>query len=193
MIQIATKRRGTRQTRRRRPCPPLNSPFILPIRIHDPDRVACTVVNTILGGGMSSRLNQNIREKYGYSYNVYSFMNMQSDTGDFGVYMGTDENKVDRARRLILRELERLSERPVSSRTLNQAKNQVRGSIMLGLESMSNRMMRIGRQELYFQRYITLDEINADMYGVQAEDVQRVARKLFEKDDFSSIVLLPHS
>lgn len=159
--------------------------------VHDEDRVALTVLNTILGGGMSSRLNQNIREKYGFCYNVYSFMNMYSDSGDFGVYIGTDAQKVDRAIKLIKKELQKLVDVPVSSRMLNQAKNQVRGSVMLGLESMSNRMMRIGRQELYFERYITLDEINGDVEAVSAEDVQQVADKLFEEGLFSSVTLLP--
>lgn len=161
--------------------------------IHDDDRMALSVLNTILGGGMSSRLNQNIREKYGYCYSIYSFLNMHSDTGDFGVYMGTDAHKVSRAKKLIFKELEKLAEKPVSSRTLSQAKSQVKGSVMLGLESMSNRMMRIGRQELYFERYITLDEINADVERTSAEDVQRVARLVFDRYDFSSVVLLPEN
>lgn len=160
--------------------------------IHAPERVALTVLNTILGGGMSSRLNQNIREKYGYCYNVYSFVNMHSDAGDFGVYMGTDAGKVDRAQTLIFRELEKLREKPVSARTLAQAKNQVKGSIMLGLESMSNRMMRIGRQELYFGRYFTLDEIIDEVDSITAEDIQHVAGAIFETDRFSSVVLLPN-
>ncbi len=159
--------------------------------IHNEDRVALSVLNTILGGGMSSRLNQNIREKYGYCYNIYSFLNMHSDVGDFGVYMGTDANKIDRAKKLIFRELEKVVEKPVSGRTLNQAKSQVKGSVMLGLESMSNRMMRIGRQELYFERYITLDEINQDVDDVTADDVQRVAARLFDRDSFSTVALLP--
>ena len=161
--------------------------------IHDDDRVALSVLNTILGGGMSSRLNQNIREKYGYCYSVYSFLNMHSDTGDFGVYMGTDAHKVARAKKLIFKELEKLADKAVSSRTLNQATSQVKGSVMLGLESMSNRMMRIGRQELYFDRYITLDEINADVDRTSAEDVQRIARMIFSRYDFSSVVLLPET
>ena len=159
--------------------------------IQNEDRVVLSVLNTILGGGMSSRLNQNIREKYGYCYNVYSFLNMHSDTGDFGVYMGTDANKIERAKKLIFRELERLVEKPVSRRTLSQAKSQVKGSVMLGLESMSNRMMRIGRQELYFERYITLDEINQDVDAVTEADVQRLAGDLFDRESFSTVVLLP--
>ena len=161
--------------------------------VHDPNRAGLSVLNTILGGGMSSRLNQNIREKYGFCYNIYSFTNLHSDSGDLGVYMGTDTNKIDRARKLIVRELERLVEKPVSARTLSQAKNQVRGSIMLGLESMSNRMMRLGRQELYFERFMSLDEINRDVEKVSPEDVQRIARDMFDKDTFSSVVLLPQN
>lgn len=161
------------------------------VDVHHKDRVAVTVLNTILGGGMSSRLNQNIRERYGFCYNVYSFVNMHSDSGDFGVYIGTDAENVERARKLIFRELQKLVDTPVSLRMLNQAKNQVRGSIMLGLESMSNRMMRLGRQELFFERYLTLDEINADVDSVTAEDVQRVAGDLFDPEAFSKIVLLP--
>ncbi len=161
------------------------------IDIYDDDRVALSVLNTILGGGMSSRLNQNIREKYGYCYSVYSFLNMHSDTGDFGVYMGTDAHKIERAKNLIFKELEKLADKPVSGRTLSQAKSQVKGSVMLGLESMSNRMMRIGRQELYFKRYITLDEITEDVERVTADDVRRVAKMLFDRQDFSSVVLVP--
>jgi len=140
---------------------------------------------------MSSRLNQHIREKYGYCYSVYSFVNMHSDTGDIGVYMGTDASRVARAQKMILRELEKLADKPVSTRSLNQAKNQVKGSIMLGLESMGNRMMRIGRQELVFNRYFTLDEVIDEIDAVSVEDVQTTAQELFQPDCFSSIVLLP--
>lgn len=161
--------------------------------IHHPRRTAYSVLNTLLGGGMSSRLNQNIREKYGYCYSIYSFTNLHTDTGDFGIYMGTDPAKVERAKRLIRRELDKLIEQPVSSRALTQAKSQVKGSIMLALESMSNRMMRIGRQELYFNRYITLDEITAEVDSVTAEEVQEVARDLFPPERFSTVVLLPKS
>ncbi|GIV61301.1 MAG: peptidase M16 [Rhodothermaceae bacterium] len=161
--------------------------------VHDPRRAALSVLNTLLGGGMSSRLNQNIREKYGYCYNIYSFMNLHSDTGDFGVYMGTDPSKVDRARRLILRELDRLVQQPVSPRMLNEAINQVKGSIMLGLESMGSRMMRLGRQELYYGRYFTLDEIIEQVEAVSREDVLEVARTLFVPERFSSAVLVPRN
>ncbi len=159
--------------------------------IHNENRIALSVLNTILGGGMSSRLNQNIREKYGYCYNIYSFINMHSDTGDFGVYMGTDPSKIDHSQKLIQRELDKLTQEKVSSRKLGQAINQVKGSLMLGLESMSNRMMRIARQELYFQRYFTLDEIIGTVEQVTADDVQNVAQALFMEHKFSRVVLQP--
>ena len=159
--------------------------------IEHPNRMALSVLNTILGGGMSSRLNQNIREKYGYCYNVYSFINLHSDTGDFGVYMGTDPTKVDRARKLILRELDKLVQKPVSKRMLNQARNQVKGSIMLGLESLSNRMMRIGRQELYLRRYVSLDDVLHEVDEVGLDDIRSVAQDLFVPEAMSSVVLVP--
>lgn len=163
------------------------------LAIQNPKRTPLTVLNTLLGGGMSSRLNQNIREKYGFCYSIYSFVNMHSDTGDFGVYMGTDASRIDRSKKLIFRELDKLASVPVSERVLNQAKNQVKGSLMLGLESMSNRMMRIGRQELYFERYFTLDEIIAEVDAVMPEDVRQIAGELFRPEQFSSAVLLPQS
>lgn len=157
----------------------------------DERRTALSILNTILGGGMSSRLNQNIREKYGFCYSIYSFANMHSDTGDFGIYMGTDASRIARSKKLIFRELEKLADKPVSRRALNQAKNQVKGSMMLGLENMSNRMMRMGQHELYFNRYFTLDEMIRQLEAVTEEDLQRLSRELFDPDQFSTVVLEP--
>ncbi len=161
------------------------------LSIHDRNRVAMTVLNTILGGGMSSRLNQNIREKYGYCYNIYSFTNMHSDTGDFGIYMGIDHSKVKHAQKLVQRELDKLMQENVSARKLKQAINQVKGSLMLSLESMSNRMMRMARQELFFSRYFTLDEIIESVEQISADEVRELAQQLFQADAFSRIVFHP--
>ncbi|NNF03157.1 MAG: insulinase family protein [Rhodothermales bacterium] len=161
--------------------------------VHDPRRVALSVYNTILGGGMSSRLNQNIRERYGYCYSIYSFVNMHSDTGDLGVYMGTDASKVDRAEKLIRRELDKLRQKPVGPKVIDRARSQVKGSIMLGLESMGSRMMRIGRQELYYGRYYSLDEILEMVDAIEPEDVLDVARDVARDDRFSVVRLLPSS
>lgn len=157
----------------------------------DPRRTVVSLLNTLLGGGMSSRLNQNIRERYGYCYAVYSFANMMADAGDFGVYIGVDANKVDRAKKLVVRELEKVAESPVSARTLERARQQLKGSMMLSLESMSNRMMRLGRVELTFERYFTLDEVTAEIDAVTAEDVRAAAEDLFRPERLSSIAFVP--
>lgn len=158
----------------------------------DPRRTQVSLLNTILGGGMSSRLNQNIREKYGFCYSVYSFANMLADSGDIGVYIGTDAGKVDRARKLVVRELHKLADKAVSERTLARARQQLKGSMMLGLESMSNRMLRLGRVELTFGRYFTLDEVIAEIDEVRVEDVRNVAAELFQPERLSSIAIVPN-
>jgi len=163
------------------------------IGLNDERRSALNLLNTVLGGGMSSRLNQNIRERYGYCYNIYSYANLLSDTGDFGVYMGTDTSKVDRAQKLIRRELEKLAETPVSPRQLTQAKSQLKGSLMLSLESMNNRMMRLGRVELVFGRYFTLDEVASSIDEVQAEDLRALSAELFSPERLSAVVLAPET
>ncbi len=159
--------------------------------VHDSRRVALSILNTLLGGGMSSRLNQNIRERYGYCYNIYSFANMHSDTGDFGIYMGTDGMRVDHARELMMRELDKLVQKPVSPRMLERARSQVKGGIMLGLESMGSRMMRIGRQELYYNTYFSLDQILGMIEAVTPDDVLNVAQDLFHPASFSTVRILP--
>ncbi len=157
----------------------------------DPRRTSLSVLNTILGGGMSSRLNQNIREKYGWCYSVYSFVNVQADSGDIGVYIGTDPSRVDRSRTLIERELRKLAESPVSARMLDRAKHQLKGSIVLGLESMSNRMQRLGRVELTYGRVVPVDEVVAEIDAVTPESVREVAEELFAPGRLSTVVLLP--
>ena len=142
---------------------------------------------------MSSRLSQNIRERYGYCYNVYSFANLQADSGDFGVYIGLDAEKVERGYRLVVRELEKMAAKAVSPRQLQQAKSQLKGSVMLGLESMSNRMMRLGRTELTFGRYFSLDEVTATIDAVTAEEVRALAEETFPAERLSAVALVPQA
>jgi len=159
--------------------------------ILDPRRSALYLLNNVLGGGMSSRLNQNIREKYGYCYSIYSFANMLSDAGEFGVYMATDPSKVAQAQRLIFRELKKLATREISARQINQAKSQLKGAMMLGLESLSNRMTRLGRLEMHDQEFVSLDEVICEVDRITTKEVQEVAEDLFDQDSFSSVVFLP--
>lgn len=161
------------------------------VSLYDEDRLPLIILNTLLGGGMSSRLNMHIRERYGFCYQVYSFMNMYSDGGDWGVYMGTDAGRIERAIKLVEKELDAVVQAPVGQRELSQAKSQVKGSIMLGLESMSTRMMRLGRHELVYKRYVSLDDVVEQIDAVTADDVQSVAAKMFRKQSFSKIIFAP--
>jgi predicted Zn-dependent peptidase len=159
----------------------------------DPRRTTLALLNTVLGVGMSSRLNQNIREKYGYCYSVYSFVNQQADSGDAGVYIGVDASKVDRARKLVEREFTKMAETPLTAGALARGKQQLKGSVMLGLESMSNRMQRLGRVELTFGRYYTLDEVIAEIDAVTAEDVRSAAETIFQPARLSTVAFVPES
>ncbi len=159
--------------------------------IHESGRLPLVVLNTLLGGGMSSRLNLHIRERYGFCYHIYSFANMFLDAGDWGVYMGTDSSRIDRARTLIRRELDMLVQKRVGPRELAQAKNQVKGSIMLGLESMNTRMMRLGRQELFYRKYVSLDEAIAHIDSVTADDIRDIAEELFDPELYTEVVFRP--
>ncbi len=149
------------------------------------------MLNTVLGEGMSSRLFQNIREKYGFAYAVYSFANLMSDTGNFGVYIATDDSNIRRSIDLIYRELEKLKGRGVSPAELKRTKAQLKGSMMLSLESMSSRMMRLGSSEFYFGRSLPLNEIVASIDAVKADEIQAVAHRLFKFENFSTVIFKP--
>ncbi len=140
---------------------------------------------------MSSRLNQNIREKYGWCYTVYSFVNVNDDSGDVGAYIGTDPARVDRSRQLIVREMTRLAETPVSPRMLERVQAAALGSIVLGLESSSSRMQRLGRVELTFGREVPIAEVVDEIEAVTAEDVRAVAEVLFAPERLSTVTILP--
>ncbi len=161
------------------------------VSIHSKHRAALELLNIILGGGSSSRLNQRIRERYGFCYNIYSFLNMYSDCGDFGIYLGLDPSKIDHATHLIFREFDSLAQKPVSKQVLTRAKCQARGGIVLGLESLSNRMTRLGKQELYFGRVIPMDETIEELERVTANDIQTIAGEFLAQDFFSRIFLTP--
>lgn len=157
---------------------------------HD-DKYRLLLSNTVLGGGMSSRLHQNIREKYGYCYSINTFNQSYQDTGVYGVYVGTDKDYVKHVRKLIEQELEKLQDEPIPEKELNEAKAQLKGKLMLSLESMSNRMSRLAKSELYFNRFVTLDELIDNIDEVEARQVQEFSRDFFDKEQFSEAVLLP--
>ncbi len=155
------------------------------------DRYPMLVLNALLGEGMSSRLYQNIREKYGFAYSVFSYVNMMSDTGVFGAYIGTDKKNIQRSQELIIKEVVALKTKPVSKKELDRTKSQIKGTMMLGLENMSGRMTRLGTSELYFESFTSLDAIISRIDAVTPEAVQRVATGLFKEEELSTIVIRP--
>ena len=146
-----------------------------------PDRYACYLLNTVLGGSMSSRLFQNVREKRGLVYSISSGVTAYSDTGLVTVYAGTRPESAREVVRLTLEEIRRLRDEPLAAEELRRAKDHVKGGLLLSLESSGARMNHLARQELSFGRQLTLDEILASVEAVSADDVQRVAAEVFER------------
>lgn len=155
------------------------------------DKYRLLLANTVLGGGMSSRLHQNVREKYGYCYTISSFNQSYKDTGLYGIYVGTDEEYVDHVRELIQQELDKLKQDPIPEKELAEAKSQLKGKLLLSLESMSNRMTRLAKSEIYFNRFVTMDELVQKIDEVQAEEIQKFAREFYDSRMFSEALLTP--
>ena len=154
-------------------------------------RFGVAVLNNLLGGGMSSRLFQNIREKQGLAYAVFSEITPYSDAGMLTVYAGTAKETIDKVLDLTVAEFRAMKESPVSSEELLRAKNHLKGSLMLSLESTSSRMSNLARQELYFQRFYSLDEILASIEAVTCDEVQELAREFFQPERVAVTVLGP--
>jgi len=154
-------------------------------------RFGVAVLNNLLGGGMSSRLFQNIREKQGLAYAVFSEITPYSDAGMLTVYAGTAKETIGKVLHLTVAEFRAMKESPVSAEELLRAKNHLKGSLMLSLESTSSRMSNLARQELYFQRFYSLDEILASIEAVTRDEVQSLARDFFQPDRIAVTVLGP--
>ena len=152
-------------------------------------RFAVAVLNNLLGGGMSSRLFQNIREKHGLAYAVFSELTPYSDAGMFSVYAGTAKETVGQVLDMTIAEFRAMKESPVSDDELLRAKNHLKGSLMLSLESTSSRMSNLARQELYFHRFSSLDEILASIDKVTREEVQILAQEFFQPEQISVAAL----
>jgi len=154
-------------------------------------RFGVAVLNNLLGGGMSSRLFQNIREKQGLAYAVFSELTPYSDTGMLSVYAGTGKETVGKVLDLTIAEFRAMKESPVTQEELLRAKNHLKGSLMLSLESTSSRMSNLARQELYFHRFSSLDEILASIEAVTREEVQTLAQEFFRPEQIAATVLGP--
>lgn len=153
------------------------------------ERFACYVMNTLLGGGMSSRLFQNIRERQGLAYAVFSELNPYRDTGCLSIYAGTSIESAPKVVQSILKEFRQLKQQTVNDEELRRAKDHLKGSLMLSLESTGSRMSNLARQEMYFARFFTLDELVESIELVTAADVQRIAQTFFDPKQIALTVL----
>jgi predicted Zn-dependent peptidase len=157
--------------------------------ITDPRRYAYSLMNTILGGNMSSRLFQEIREKRGLAYSVYSFISSYVDTGIFGAYAGLNPKNARRATELILKEISSLKQTRVDPNELKDAKEHTKGSLMLASESNDNQMVRLAQNDTHFGRYIPLEEIANNIESVTQDDIFDLAESLFQKRRFALTLL----
>ncbi len=147
------------------------------------------VLNTVLGGGMSSRLFQNIREKQGLAYAVYSELNLFSDTGCLTVYAGTGIETAKQVLDCVVQEFRAFKQDLIGVEELRRAKDHLKGSLMLSLESTSSRMSNLARQELYFDRFLSLDEMLENIESVTREQVQAIAQEFFRAEDTAVAML----
>jgi predicted Zn-dependent peptidase len=153
------------------------------------DRYSSYVMNTMLGGSMSSRLFQNIREKRGLAYSVFSGLSAYRDAGNLTIYAGCANDAVSEVIDLMVTELREMKRAPAPEAELRRAKDHLKGSLMLSLENTSSRMSHLARQEIYFDRQFGLDETLDGIEAVTADDVLRVAKDLFSNGALAATVL----
>ncbi|MEO5951268.1 MAG: pitrilysin family protein [Chloroflexia bacterium] len=152
-------------------------------------RYASYVLNTILGGGMSSRLFQNIRERQGLAYAVMSDLMLYRDAGAIAIYAGTSAETLEKVIRSVMDEFSDLKRNMVPDEELRRAKEHLKGSLMLSLESTNSRMSNLARQQIFFGRFFSMDEMISSIEAVTAEQVQRLAAESFESEQLSLTVL----
>ncbi len=161
------------------PAPPVDSP----------DRFALYILNSILGGGMSSRLFESVRENAGLAYSIYSELSPFRDAGSLSVYAGLSLANAERVLALTLAEFRRLKEQTVPEPELKRAKDQMKSNIVLGLESSSSRMSNLARQQMFFGRFVTVDEIVRSIDAVIPADLQHQANQLFRPEAIALTLL----
>jgi len=152
-------------------------------------RHAGYVLNTLLGGGMSSRLFQNIRERQGLAYSIYSDLNPYRDTGCMAIYAGTSLPSAAKVVQSVVSEFRKLKNEPVPDEELRRSKAQLKGSLMLSLESSTARMSNLARQQMYFERFYSLDELIEKIETVTAEDLTALANEFFQTESVALTAL----
>lgn len=155
---------------------------------HHPDRFALSILDGVLGGGMSSRLFQEIREKRGLAYAVYSFASLYQDTGEFAVYAGTRPENAEEVIRLIRAETERIAASGVTPDELDRVRQSAKGHLVLGMESTRVRMTRLGKNEVSGGEILSADEIVERFDAVTMEDLERVAASVLDRQKVVAVI-----
>jgi predicted Zn-dependent peptidase len=155
------------------------------------DRYVSYILNTLLGGSMSSRLFQNVREKRGLAYAVFSGLSAYRDAGNITIYAGCANEAVPEVVDLCVEELRTMKQAPVPDAELRRAKDHLKGSLMLSLENTASRMSHLARQEIYFERHFGLDETLAGVERVSSSDLTRVAQDLFGDGSLAATIVGP--
>ncbi len=157
----------------------------------DPRRFACALMNTILGGNMSSRLFQEIRETHGLAYSVYSYVASHADSGMFGVYAGVHPDQVERAVDLLVKAMKRLKKESIPSAELEGAKEFTKGNLILATESVDNQMVRLAQNQIHFGKFVPLQTVIDRIDGIDADDIRDLAAELFRPEQASLTLLGP--
>ena len=151
-----------------------------------PDRYAANILNTILGGGVSSRLFQEVREKRGLAYTIYSHLSSYSDGGNLTIYAATRSTEAQAVVDLVCKEIQKLCRRGVTDTELERTKTQLKGNLMLGLEGTYGRMNKLAKDELYQGRHVSLQEMLKEIDRITRQDLNRLSKQLF---DFNQLVV----
>lgn len=157
--------------------------------VKNEDRFAASLLNIILGGSMSSRLFQEVREKRGLAYSIYSYLNSYSDLGLMGVGMGVSPDKLGEALKVVFDEMERLGDGDLKHNELSHAKDNIKSSILLSMESSESRMSRLARNEFHFGRHVPVEEVIEKIMAVEIEQVAALANQYLRRGNMSITVL----
>lgn len=154
-------------------------------------RLAVSLLSHILGEGSSSRLFQSLRERNGITYQVNSFLNSFYNVSSFGVYFSTNQNSVQKAVKLVYREFEKLSKKPVGVAELKRAKEYIKGNIFMSLENTTNRMLRLAQSIIYFDRIKSLEKTVSDIDSLKREELFELSKNMFDQQDYSQVIISP--
>ena len=158
---------------------------------NEEDRYALGLIDSAIGGGMSSRLFQEVREKRGLCYSIGSYTASFREAGMFTVYAGTSPENADQVRELVVKELRDVASHGLTAAELQRSKNQIRGAVLLSLDSMGTRMTRIGKSMLYYDRVISPTEVVEKVEAVTEADVRRICGEIFGRPEYAYAAVGP--